>query len=136
MKVGNRIKELRNKRGLTQEALAAALGVTPQSVSKWECEVNFPDVSLLPDIAVFFGVGVLMMLGLGALDGKGEESKFDTIRHKIGRRNYGHAAVFFGTACLFMGTPKECEELCDDLWHRGQQVHMDMLNGEETLEIL
>ena len=87
-------------------------------------------------IAVFFGVGVLMMLGLGALDGKGEESKFDTIRHKIGRRNYGHAAVFIGTACLFMGTPKECEELCDDLWHHGQQVHMDMLDGEETLEIL
>ena len=77
MKVGNRIKELRNKRGLTQEALAAALGVTPQSVSKWECEVNFPDVSLLPDIAVFFGVSIDSLFSMTRAD------EFERIGNRI-----------------------------------------------------
>ncbi len=68
MKIGNRIKELRTKRGLTQEALASAFGVTPQTVSKWECEVNFPDVSLLPDLSVFFGVSIDSLFSLTRAD--------------------------------------------------------------------
>ncbi len=55
--------------------------------------------------------------------------KYDSIRHKTGR-NYGQAAVFIGTACLFIGTPKECEELADDLQHYAQQVRVDTIDGE------
>lgn len=58
-----------------------------------------------------------------------EPSKYDSIRHKTGR-NYGQAAIFIGTACLFIGTPNECDELADDLWHRGQQVRVDTIDGE------
>jgi transcriptional regulator with XRE-family HTH domain len=58
MEMGKEIRRLRNDRGITQEALAAALNVTAQTVSKWECGNSIPDVQLLPEIAVFFGVSI------------------------------------------------------------------------------
>ena len=58
MEMGKEIRRLRIDRGLTQEALASALHVTAQTVSKWECGTSFPDVQLLPEIAVFFGVSI------------------------------------------------------------------------------
>ena len=58
MEFGTKIKALRNKRGITQEALAKAMGVTPQTVSKWENDVTMPDVALLPELSVFFGVTI------------------------------------------------------------------------------
>ena len=58
MEIGKEIRRLRDGRGLTQEALAEALNVTAQTVSKWECGNSIPDVQLLPEIAVFFGVTI------------------------------------------------------------------------------
>ncbi|MCR4904570.1 MAG: helix-turn-helix transcriptional regulator [Clostridiales bacterium] len=58
MEMGKEIRRLRNDRGLTQEALADALNVTAQTVSKWECGNTVPDVQLLPEIAVYFGVTI------------------------------------------------------------------------------
>ena len=58
MEMGKEIRRLRLARGLTQEALAAALNVTAQTVSKWECGNTVPDVQLLPEIAVYFGVTI------------------------------------------------------------------------------
>jgi transcriptional regulator with XRE-family HTH domain len=58
MEMGKEIRRLRQDRGLTQEALAAALNVSAQTVSKWECGNSVPDVSLLPEIAVYFGVSI------------------------------------------------------------------------------
>lgn len=65
-------------------------------------------------------------------------NKYDSIRHKAGirSRNYGHAAIFMGTACLFIGTQKECEDRADDLWHWGQQVDVRTLTGEETFNVI
>ena len=40
MEIGNQIKTLRTQRGVTQETVAAALGVLPQTVSKWETGVS------------------------------------------------------------------------------------------------
>ena len=58
MEMGKEIRRLRNDRGLTQEALAAALNVTAQTISKWECGNCTPDVQMLPEIAVYFGVTI------------------------------------------------------------------------------
>lgn len=58
MEIGKKIKALRMAKGVTQEALAEVLMVSPQAVSKWECEQATPDIQLLPEIAVYFGVTV------------------------------------------------------------------------------
>ena len=58
MTLGNKIKQLRHKSGLTQEQIATRIGVSAQSVSKWETEVSMPDISLLPVIANEFGVSI------------------------------------------------------------------------------
>lgn len=58
MNIGNKIKALRLKASATQEMLAEALGVSSQSVSKWENNVCAPDISLLPEISEFFGVTI------------------------------------------------------------------------------
>lgn len=58
MELGNKIKRLRYKTGITQEQLAEKLGVSPQSVSKWENAVSMPDITLLPGIAESFGVSI------------------------------------------------------------------------------
>ena len=58
MEMGKEIRRLRLDRGLTQEALAAALNVSAQTVSKWECGNSVPDVQLLPEIAIYFGVSI------------------------------------------------------------------------------
>lgn len=53
--MGQKIKELRKQRDISQETLAKALGVSFQSVSKWETETGLPDVTLIPAIASYFG---------------------------------------------------------------------------------
>lgn len=62
-----RIADLRKRDGLTQQELAEQLGVTYQSVSKWENGVTMPDITLLPDLARIFGVSVDEILGLKPL---------------------------------------------------------------------
>ena len=56
--LGRRIARLRLCKTATQERLAKELNVSPQAVSKWENDINYPDISLLPDLARFLGVSV------------------------------------------------------------------------------
>ena len=64
MKIGERIKELRKKHNITQEQLAEKLGISFQAVSKWENNVAFPDITLIPVLAIFFGVTADYLFGL------------------------------------------------------------------------
>ena len=54
--IGTTIAALRREKGLTQDALAAQLGVSAQAVSKWENGLSCPDILMLPEIAEYFGV--------------------------------------------------------------------------------
>lgn len=56
--IGKRIKSLRLAASMTQEQLASRLGVSAQAVSKWESGVNMPDILLLPELSVIFGVSI------------------------------------------------------------------------------
>ena len=86
-------------------------------------------------IVAFFAFAIVGALITGVFDVR-EESKYESINHYNGRRNYGQAAVFIGTAAIFMGTPKQCEDVADDLWHYGQQSDVRMLSGNETFNVL
>lgn len=56
------LKEIRKNKGITQEQLAEAVGVTAQAASKWEMN-GYPDTPLLPHIADFLGVSVDELFG-------------------------------------------------------------------------
>ena len=59
----NIIFELRKERGWTQTMLAEKLGIAPQSISKWECGIGYPDVTLFPLIAELFSVDIGVLFG-------------------------------------------------------------------------
>ena len=63
LSVGETIRALRRRDGRTQEALAEALGVTGQAVSRWEAGGSYPDLELIPAIAHFFGVSIDELFG-------------------------------------------------------------------------
>ena len=56
--IGQNIKRLRTQKGLTQTAVADAIHVTPQAVSRWETGACYPDLESLINLAVYFGVRV------------------------------------------------------------------------------
>lgn len=58
MSIGNKIKQLRINKSLSQGELAGVLHVTAQAVSRWESNITSPDISQLPVIASFFGITI------------------------------------------------------------------------------
>ena len=58
MSIGNKVKTLRLKKGLSQGELAEVLHVSAQAVSKWESDISYPDISQLPAIASYFGITI------------------------------------------------------------------------------
>ena len=60
----SRIKQLREKRGLIQEILAAELGITQQLLSKYERDITFIKVDILKKIAIYFNVTTDYLLGI------------------------------------------------------------------------
>ena len=56
--VASKIKSFREEQGLTQKQFAELLGVTHQTVSKWESRRGYPDVFLLPQLAETLGCSI------------------------------------------------------------------------------
>ena len=67
-KIGEKIREMRKSKGISQEGLANVLGVSFQAVSKWETGTTAPDVSLIPAIASYFGVSIDDLFDYNALE--------------------------------------------------------------------
>ncbi|MBQ8398591.1 MAG: helix-turn-helix transcriptional regulator, partial [Clostridia bacterium] len=63
LNLGQKIRELRRRDGRTQEALAEAIGVTSQAVSRWEANGGYPDMEMLPAIANYFHVSIDELFG-------------------------------------------------------------------------
>ena len=63
LQLGEKIKSLRKNYGRTQEALADALGITSQAVSRWEQNMAYPDMELIPAIANYFGISIDELFG-------------------------------------------------------------------------
>ena len=76
-KVGEKIRQLRLQHKITQEQLADRLGVSYQSVSRWENGVTYPDIELLPAIAKYFSVSLDYLLG------QDDTEKLKQIRKRI-----------------------------------------------------
>lgn len=72
IKIDERIAFLRKQKGLTQEELANALGVTNQAVSKWESAQCCPDIQHLPNLAKIFEVSIDELMGHKSSEGLGD----------------------------------------------------------------
>ena len=79
MSIAENIARLRRERSMTQEALAEVIGVSAQTISKWENSATWPDVALLPALADVFGVSI------DALYGREEARKLVTQAEAIDR---------------------------------------------------
>ncbi len=88
-KVKLTIAELRKEKGITQSELAEYVGVSFQSVSKWENGTTMPDIVLLPKLAEYFQVSVDQILGLKPLSNREYISRgTDTKEHWNKKLNY------------------------------------------------
>ena len=64
LNIGETIKKLRKERDITQEEFAEILGVSCQSVSRWENNSCYPDIELIPTIAAFFDISTDKLMGI------------------------------------------------------------------------
>ncbi len=76
----NIIASLRKKKGWTQTVFAGKLGISPQSISKWERGVGYPDIALFPVLAELLEVPISVIWG-----GGGKSNGNSTRRKRIQR---------------------------------------------------
>ncbi len=76
MRLSDKLRELRAERGLTQEAAAEYLGVSAQTVSKWERGLLSPDIHLLPRLAVLYEISLDALFDVNALRADVDQERF------------------------------------------------------------
>ncbi len=87
--IGENIRKFRKKNDLTQEALADRLGVTYQSISRWENGTTYPDLELIPAISAVLSVTVDELLGMPQIEKeKRAVETFDELRRECMKRDY------------------------------------------------
>jgi len=64
--IADKIKILREKKGITQSELAANLGITRSAVNAWEMGVTVPSTQYVVELAKFFNVSADYLLGLSS----------------------------------------------------------------------
>lgn len=135
IKLGKRIKELRLRGGRTQEALAGALGVTAQAVSRWEKGICYPDMEAIPSIANYFNVSIDELFGYDGERSKKADALAERINAMI-RENDGRdvsmdACVALAREALieFPGSEKLTLALASALFTAGYVRH-----GEHHVE--
>ncbi|MBQ8641990.1 MAG: helix-turn-helix transcriptional regulator [Clostridia bacterium] len=120
--IGEKIKELRQKKGCTQEELAAVLGITGQAVSRWESGGSYPDLEMIPSLANFFQISIDKLFGYDIdrqnrieeiLAALAELKKAEKPEHK-------KIVTLLRNACTeFPGDEKLSFELADALFKQG-----------------
>ena len=99
---GSIVLEARRRAGMTQEAFAGKLGITPQAVSKWENGLGYPDVTLFPEIAEVLGIPIESLFGV-----ESDQSKVVPFPQKKDGLNY----IFShnNRACYSSKTPERID---------------------------
>ena len=67
------LRKYRILKNLTQEDVAEYLGITPQSVSKWERGESYPDITLLPALANIFETSIDLLVGMDTIRAEGTQ---------------------------------------------------------------
>ena len=89
LSIGENIRKFRKNNDLTQETLAEQLGVTYQSISRWENGTTYPDIELLPAIAETLKITVDELLGMTQMEKEKRAcNAFDKLRCECMKRDY------------------------------------------------
>lgn len=122
------LKKLREKKGNTQEELARHIGITVQSVSKWERGEAYPDVETLPVIAEFYSVTVDDLLGVGEIEKRARVKKF-LEEYRVIDKNHEYDKALLAANDMYRDYPNDISVL---------KCRMDALRNlgcfEESLE--
>ncbi|MBR6364772.1 MAG: helix-turn-helix domain-containing protein [Lachnospiraceae bacterium] len=87
MYLSENLKKYRMKKELTQEDVAQILGITPQSVSKWERGESYPDITLLPALANIFETSVDLLIGMDTI--RAEETRYNIHKKAVAYQRSG-----------------------------------------------
>lgn len=88
--IGENIKRIRLERNLTQEEVAAHLGISFQSVSKWERGDGYPDITILPALSNYFGISIDELLGTDKIAKDEQYNKINRIWDENNRKGLHH----------------------------------------------
>lgn len=91
--IGKRIKDLRKEKDLTQEKLADMLGITYKAVSKWECGMTTPDISMIVPLARLLNVSTDELLGMTKIESDKQKAEFDRLYDTV------HSSAQYEIAC-------------------------------------
>lgn len=125
LQIGHKIKTLRRSRNLTQEEVAAHLGISFQAISKWERGDGYPDITLLPALAAYFEVSVDDLLGVNEI---AVWERYKEINHAWERNNA--AGRHAENTALMRGALKEYPN--DALLLAQLSVSLEKLDGAEA----
>lgn len=100
VKVGRLIAKLRKEQGLTQKNIADALGIQSKTVSKWECGLGCPDLSLWPDLSTILGVDMQQLMEGEITPNKPDPGNIAKIRFYV-CPSCGNILVSTGSASIF-----------------------------------
>ena len=93
MYIAENLKVLRKDKEWTQEEMAEMIGVSPQSVSKWERGDTYPDITLLPALANLYKVSVDSIIGMDKINEAEARNAVFTSAHEHLRAGDGIAAA-------------------------------------------
>lgn len=85
------LKKYRLMKNLTQEDIADYLGITAQSVSKWERDECYPDITFLPALANIFETSVDLLIGMDTI--RAEETRYNIQIYIRPRRSFNAAVI-------------------------------------------
>lgn len=81
------LKKYRLLKNLTQEDVAEYLGITAQSVSKWERGESYPDITFLPTLANIFETSVDLLIGMDTI--RAEETRYNIHKKAVAYQRCG-----------------------------------------------
>lgn len=117
--IGEILRDLRKANDITQEQLAEILGVSFQSISRWENGLSYPDITLIPIIARYFDVSTDVLFDMDTHDPEQSREQYEQA-YKANRRNGNVAA---------------CRRVMKEALEYFPRDHHFMMNLAETLQL-
>ena len=129
---GLTIKNLREKKGLTQTELADMLSVSSKAVSKWETNATTPDIAILPRLALYFGVSMDALFSMNQDDYLEKISNMIRDEYSISTENFIWAERYLKGVLGEEQQNNSARTLLVELYNH--RVNRDLINGTRLCE--